>query len=78
MGPLPVIEDHDTDPELFKRSPEDTKKFCVFCGSSPPGSFDDGVTHTVRELRKWLATRMTASEAIAVTSAFVRTCWPWK
>ncbi len=70
--PGPAAEP-DTDPEPFgSNDNQDTAKRCYACGRDQADTFDAGRTWTVRQLRKWLAKRMTASEAIAVTSAFVR------
>lgn len=64
----------DTDPEPFGQSSDsaDTAKRCYQCGRDQGDTFEAGKTWTVRALRKWLHTRMTASEAIAVCQAFVK------
>lgn len=67
-GPVP---EPDTDPEPFALA-EETPRRCYACGRDDTDTFQSGKTWTIRALRKWLATRMTASEAIAVTAEFVR------
>ena len=71
--PLEQDTEEDTDPQPFGSSDnQDTAKRCYACGRDQLDTFAAGKTWTVRALRKWLATRMTASEAIAVTAEFVR------
>lgn len=67
-------EDKDTDPELFKKSPgQNTPVVCSLCGTHrEAGTYEDGKTFVVRRLRKWLATKMPAGEAIAIVTRFVR------
>ena len=72
VGPVPKRPElADTVPELFRHSPEDTKRRCYMCGKDQDdATFDDGVNYAIRELRKWLHQHMTGSEAIAVTDRF--------
>lgn len=69
-----MIDDwEDTDPELFGPVVEDvTRPCCYICGREQSDSFANGKSWTIRQLRRWLATRMPAGEAIAVTNAFLR------
>lgn len=63
----------DTNPEPFGPPIDEiTKPRCYICGREQSDSFENGKSWTIRALRKWLATRMSASEAIAVSAAFVR------
>jgi hypothetical protein len=67
---MPPQDEPDTDPELFRVHPDaDTAERCSFCGHDKK-TYQDGITFTLKQLRKWLAGHMTASEAIHVTAKF--------
>jgi len=67
----PGQDEPDTDPEPFGKEVI-TAKRCYQCGRDQADTFEAGKTWTIKAMRKWLHTRMTGSEAIAVMQAFVR------